>query len=59
MKNKIENTIFEIYDENTGKSLLFMANSFEDAENMSSFINFEDYENGDTINISKETTLKP
>lgn len=55
MKNKLKNTIFEIYDENTGKSLLFMANSFEDAENMSSFINFEDYENGDTINISKET----
>ena len=54
MNNKVKNTIFEVYDENTGKSLLFVANSYEEAENISSFINFEDYKNGDIINISKE-----
>jgi hypothetical protein len=45
----MEKQIFEIYDDITGKSLLFVASSYEQAEKIASKIDFEEYKNGDIV----------
>jgi len=45
----MEKQIFEIYDDITGKSLLFIASSYEQAEKIASKIDFEQYKNGDIV----------
>jgi transcriptional regulator with XRE-family HTH domain len=42
---------FEIYDEETGKTLIILAHSQEEAEGISATIDFNDYENGDLIDV--------
>ena len=43
---------FEIYDEQTGKSLFIKARSLDEAEGISETIDFDDYENGDIVFLS-------
>ena len=42
---------FEIYDEQTGKSLFIKARSLDEAEGISETIDFDDYENGDIVDV--------
>jgi hypothetical protein len=42
---------FEIYDEESGKTLFIVAHSNEEAEGISETIDFNDYEEGDVINV--------
>ena len=42
---------FEVYDEETGKTLIILAHSNEEAEGISETIDFNDYEDGDLINV--------
>jgi hypothetical protein len=42
---------FEIFDEQTGKSLFIKARSLEEAEGISETIDFDDYENGDIVDV--------
>ena len=45
---------FEINDEETGKTLIFKARSLEEAEGISSTIDFNDYEDGDIVDVLEE-----
>ena len=44
-------SFFDIYDEESGKSLLIKAYSLEQAEGISETIDFNDYENGEEIDV--------
>ena len=45
--NKLKS--FEVYDEDSNKSLIFMADSLEQAERIASTVNFNDWNDGDTF----------
>ena len=42
---------FELYDEVTGKTLVFKARSLEEAEGISDTIDYDDYEDGDFVDV--------
>ena len=41
--------IFEVYDEDSNKSLMFIADSLEQAECIAETVNFNDWNDGDTF----------
>lgn len=47
----MEKEYFEIYDENTGKSLMILATSLEEAEVISSNLDFNNFEEGEEVII--------
>jgi len=50
---------FEIYDEQTGKSLFIKARSLDEAEGISETIDFDDYENGDIVDVLDDIDSYP
>lgn len=45
---------FDVYDEETGKTLLVKARSLEEAEGISETIDFDDYQDGDIVDVLDE-----